>query len=172
MKQFEKKANILAAISLAIFIISTAIYTVIDNTFVEKFRDINYFVFGGITFLIMVAKSDIWVNKSYRKFIAFQLLLFFIVVTFQITHLPLVIVLYICFSTLTILYFIYFIKKEKKQFLDTLKFLWFVSISILIVFKLLHYPFAMEIELSYLIVFWFMIVFYWVDWLKMKNIKI
>ena len=172
MKQFERIASLISAIGLAAFIILTAIYSVIDNPFVEKSKDISYFVFGGVTLLIMIVKSDIWIKKSYRKFIALQLLLFFIVAAFQIAHMPKVIVLHICFLVLIILYFIRFIRKEEKRFLDTLKFLWIVSASLMIVFRLLHYPYKIQIDLSYQIVLGFLIVFYWFDWLKLKTNKI
>ena len=172
MKQFEKIANVIAATGLAAFIILTAINSVIDYPFVENFKNINYYVFGGITLLIMIVKSDIWMNKLIRKFIALQILLFLFVAFFKILHWPNLIVIYLCYLVLMTLYFIRFLKKEEKRFLDILKFLWIVSLSIMTVFKLLHYPFQIQIELLYQIVFWFMIVFYWIDWIRLKTSKI
>ena len=120
MKQFEKIANILAAISLTLFILLTTVYVVLEYNYFLKLRDIPFFTFGYITLLIMIIKSNIWKIKAYRKFIALQIFLFLVILVFQVVHEPNVIALYICFPVLIILYFIRLIKKEKSGYLTFL----------------------------------------------------
>ena len=149
------------------FIISYGLETSINSTFITKLKDINFNTFCLFTLFALFSKSNILINKTYKKFIAFQIIISVITITLFYT---LSINLFIVpFITLCIWYIIHFIKKEKKEIIDILKLLFIVAFSCYILFYLKHYPISIVKSVYYLSLY-ILIVYYWILWLK-QNLK-
>lgn len=109
------------------------------------------FLFAGLALLL---KNGGFVYSKYIRFLNISFAVFILAILFKIQHWPGAGILLIVFPfAVTTIYTLWFIGKENKQLLDILKLFWVPVYLASVIVKMLHFPYAFELNLAQFILF-------------------
>ncbi|HYG15213.1 MAG TPA: hypothetical protein VEC12_05620 [Bacteroidia bacterium] len=138
-------ASILLIIPAAFVDIGYAYLTVMSAAF-------NY---AGISLLI---KNGSFIRSNFMRYLSISISLLLIAILFKIVHLRGADILFIvAFTAVFTIYFVWFIKKHKKQLTDIIKAAWLLFFLSGALFKLMHWPYADILVAIDLILFIFLL---------------
>lgn len=127
---------------LGYFIPTTANYAVIADA---------AFLYAGVGLLV---KNGTFIYSKNVRFLNILFGLLILSVLLKLFHLPGANVLLILFfADIAILYAIWFFNKQEKKILDVLKVVWLPFFLASVLFKMLHWPYNVELYLTHLVLF-------------------
>ncbi len=108
-------------------------------------------LYAGVALLL---KNGTFVYSKYVRFLSVLFALFIVAILFKILNLQGANILLIAIPVgVTLLYAVWFFNKPQKQLLDILKLLWVPVFLASVLFKMLHWLYSIEINLSQLVLF-------------------